>query len=112
MKRLQRNLRDHILVTGYGTKGSRAVEELLARGVDPGSIVVVDTDEEKLAEAQSLGCVVANGDATRDKTLRAVNIEQARHVTSIGALNLTVATHATLGCCQQQPKRRHLQVPS
>jgi voltage-gated potassium channel len=78
MKRLQRDLSGHILVTGYGTKGSRAVEELLARGVDPGCIVVIDKDEEKLAEAQSLGCIVANGDATRDRTLQAVHVGRAR----------------------------------
>ena len=78
MKRLQRDLRDHILVTGYGTKGSRAVEELLARGVDPADIVVVDKDEQKLAEAEALGCIVVEGDATRDKTLQAVHVERAR----------------------------------
>lgn len=78
MKRLQRDLRDHILVTGFGTKGSRAVEELLARGVDPGSVVVIDRDEEKLNEAEALGCIVVQGDATRDKTLQAVHAERAR----------------------------------
>ena len=78
MKRIQRDLRDHIIVTGYGTKGSRAVEELLARGNDPGSIVVIDTDEERVAAAAQLGCIVAQGDSTRDKVLTAVHVERAR----------------------------------
>ena len=78
MKRIQRGLSDHIIVTGFGTKGSRAVDELLARGTDPASIVVVDTDEDRLASAEALGCIVAHGDSTRDRTLKAINVERAR----------------------------------
>lgn len=78
MKRIQRNLSDHIIVTGFGTKGSRAVEELLARGAQPEQIVVIDIDEDRLATAESLGCITAKGDSTRDKTLKAAKIERAK----------------------------------
>lgn len=78
MKRIQRNLSDHIIVTGFGTKGSRAVDELLARGTDPADIVVVDTNADRLTAAEELGCIVAQGDSTRDKTLKAIHVERAK----------------------------------
>ena len=58
MAQLQRNLSDHIVIAGYGTSGSEAVDELIARGADPKCIVVIDQDEEALERAKSLGCAV------------------------------------------------------
>ena len=78
MKRLQRTLCDHVVVAGFGTSGSETVDELIARGTPPESIVVVDSDEEALERAESLGCAIVSADATRDKTLQAVHIERAR----------------------------------
>jgi len=78
MKRLQRTLCDHVIVAGFGTSGSEAVDELIARGTLPESIVVVDADEEALERAESLGCAIVDADATRDKTLQAVHIQRAR----------------------------------
>ena len=78
MARLQRNLGDHIVVAGYGTSGSEAVDELIARGTDPGKIVVMDCDAAALQRAESLGCAVLQADATRDQVLKAVRIDQAR----------------------------------
>lgn len=78
MKRLQRTLCDHVVVAGFGTSGSEAVDELIARGTPPESIVVIDASEEALERAESLGCAIVDADATRDKTLQAVHIERAR----------------------------------
>jgi len=78
MKRIQRKLCDHVIVAGYGTKNSRAVKELIEIGAEPNDIVVVDTSEARLEKAKALGCTVLNADATRDDTLRAVNIERAK----------------------------------
>ena len=78
MARLQKRLKDHIVVAGYGTSGSEAVAELIARGTDPACIVVVDPVAEALEAAESLGCMVLQGDATRDQTLEAVRIREAR----------------------------------
>nr|WP_243451005.1 potassium channel family protein [Sphingosinicella sp. CPCC 101087] len=78
MARIQNRLRDHVVVAGYGTSGSEAVSELIARGTDPSCIVVIDPDAEALESAESLGCAVMQADATRDKTLEAVRIVEAR----------------------------------
>src|SRR5918993_4397389 len=76
MKRIQRTLRDHIVVVGYGTKNSRAVQEMIDRGVEPETIVVIDANEERMQLAKAAGCTVLKADATRDATLRAVHIER------------------------------------
>jgi voltage-gated potassium channel len=78
MERIQRNLCDHVVVAGFGTSGSETVDELIARGTPAQSIVVIDSSEEALERAESLGCAILNADATRDKTLQAVRIEAAR----------------------------------
>lgn len=78
MRQLQKGLNNHLVVAGFGTSGSEAVAELVARGCDPGDIVVIDCEAEPLAQAEALGCMVLKGDATRDATLQAVHIERAR----------------------------------
>ena len=78
MQKLQATLTDHIVIAGAGTSGSEALDELIARGVEPGRIVVIDRDGDALERSESLGCLVLEADATRDKTLEAVRIAQAR----------------------------------
>ena len=80
MKRIQRSLSDHIVVVGYGTKNSRAVQELIDLDVLPETIVVIDTNDDRLLLAKAIGCTVLKADATRDETLRAVHVERAELV--------------------------------
>lgn len=80
MARIQGKLTDHIVVLGYGTSGSEAVAELIARGTDPHCIVVMDTEPDRLAAAEAVGCNVIEADATRDEHLQAVHIDRARTV--------------------------------
>ncbi|GAA0729065.1 potassium channel family protein [Sphingomonas japonica] len=77
MARIQRDLHDHIVVAGFGKTGSEAVDELMARGRDPSSIVVIDGDADNIARAEACGCNVLIGDATRDTTLQDVKIARA-----------------------------------
>ena len=78
MRRIQQKLTGHVIVTGFGTSGSQTVHELVARGTDPKRIVVIDLDEAALASAERCGCNVMQADATRDSTLHAARIENAR----------------------------------
>ncbi|MFN3818017.1 potassium channel family protein [Blastomonas sp.] len=77
MSRIQQGLTGHIVVLGFGTSGSEAVRELIARGTDPSCIVVIDQHDASLARAEAMGCNVLNADATRDETLRDVHIDRA-----------------------------------
>ena len=78
MERIQRNLSGHVIIAGFGTSGAEALDELLALGADPSDIVVIDPNAEALERPESLGCAIAEADATRDKTLQAVRVEEAR----------------------------------
>lgn len=80
MARIQEKLSDHVVVLGYGVSGSQSVEELIERGTDADKIVVVDPSEERLNEAEKLGVNVMVADATRDETLKAVRIQEAKNV--------------------------------
>jgi voltage-gated potassium channel len=80
MARIQEKLAGHVVVLGFGISGAESVNELIERGTDPHQIVVLDTSEERLAEAEALGCNVMAADATRDESLVAARIERARSV--------------------------------
>jgi voltage-gated potassium channel len=78
MQKLQKGLSGHIIIAGFGSSGSEAVAELVERGSDPADLVVIDCEEEALAQAHAYGCMVLQGDATRDATLQAVHVGRAR----------------------------------
>jgi len=80
MARIQATLTDHVVALGFGVSGSEAVAELIERGTDPACIVVIDSSDERLAVAEEMGCNVLNADATRDETLIAVRISEAKTV--------------------------------
>lgn len=78
MSIIQKTLTGHIVIAGFGVTGREAAEELIARGAEAGTIVVVDPAAKAVAEAEELGCTVLQGDATRDETLTAARVECAR----------------------------------
>lgn len=78
MSVIQRNLTDHVVVAGYGNSGSQAVDELICRGADPGCVVVIDSREAALRDAEGCGAIVMEGDATRNRALEAARIGQAK----------------------------------
>jgi voltage-gated potassium channel len=78
MGRLQRRLRDHIVICGYGHSGRIAARELVAKGCDPDCIVVIDLSEDALYDVAEAGYVGLRGDATHEGIIRASGIERAR----------------------------------
>ena len=78
MSVIQRHLEGHVVVAGYGTSGSEAVSELVRRGADPGSIVVIDEDVHALRAAEGCGTAVLEGNATRNAALEAVRVASAK----------------------------------
>jgi len=80
MNTIQRHLQGHVVVAGYGTSGSEAVSELVRRGADPKTIVVVDADLAALRSARECGATVMEGDATRNAALEAVQVARAKAI--------------------------------
>jgi voltage-gated potassium channel len=77
MRQIQKKLNGHTVIAGFGRHGSAAAAELVAGGLDPSRLVVIDCKEESCAEARELGAAVLQGDASSDAMLKAVHIERA-----------------------------------
>jgi voltage-gated potassium channel len=77
MRMIQKNLSNHIVLAGYGVSNSKSLEELLARGIDPRRIVVIDARQEAVDKAMECGVAVMLGDASRDEILAAAHVDRA-----------------------------------
>lgn len=80
IQRWRKNVRNHTIVIGYGTKGRSAVSALLADGVPANHIVVVDTDKASLARAENQGLVTVYGNGTKAEVLKIAGVGRARAV--------------------------------
>jgi voltage-gated potassium channel len=78
--RWRKNMEQHVVVIGYGTKGRSAVDTLVGNGLDKESIVVVDPSSVALGEAHANGLAVVTGDASRREVLRRAGVERAKQV--------------------------------
>ncbi len=80
LTRWRRNVKDHVIVCGYGTKGRSAVTALLETGFDKQRIVVVERDEALVRQAASSGLVAIEGSAARSAVLNDAHVKQAKAV--------------------------------
>ncbi|MGU7778769.1 potassium channel family protein [Burkholderia sp. PU8-34] len=80
MKRLQKQLTDHIVVCGYGLSGSIAVRELLESGVDPATVIVIDAQQQALEAATALGVTGLLGDPAHEDLLQQAQVRAAKAV--------------------------------
>lgn len=78
-RRRARHLRNHVIVVGLGSFGSRVVADLRSAGYD---VAVIERDENNryLSTAADLDVPVIFGDATLPQTLEAARVEHARAV--------------------------------
>jgi len=80
MQRLQRRLDGHVVICGFSNSGKSAVLELVAAGVAPEDILVIDRDEQQIRVAVEHGVVGLHGEATREEMLRVAAVERARGI--------------------------------
>ncbi|QDU78834.1 Voltage-gated potassium channel Kch [Polystyrenella longa] len=73
-------LSNHVIVCGFGRVGRILARELTESGQE---FVVIDTDQERLQEAENNGLFVIIGDATEEKILDAAGVKKARVVASV-----------------------------
>lgn len=76
----RRNMRNHTVVIGYGTKGRSAITTLRSHDIPADRIVVIDAKTAAVAEANRNGLAAFEGDATRRELLRRAEIGKAREV--------------------------------
>jgi voltage-gated potassium channel len=80
VSRWRRQLKDHIVICGYGTKGRAAVAALLETGYTKNRIVVVESRPEGVRQAQSNGLVTIEGNATRSAVLLEADVKNCKAV--------------------------------
>ncbi|MHC4876739.1 MAG: potassium channel family protein [Planctomycetota bacterium] len=73
-------LTDHAVVCGYGRVGRILARELVAAGQP---FVLIDTDQERLQEAELAGLFVLVGDATSEDVLESAGVKRARVLASV-----------------------------
>ncbi|MCW2754813.1 MAG: TrkA-N domain protein [Marmoricola sp.] len=78
--RWRKNMEQHVVVIGYGTKGRSAVDTLVKNGVDRDAVVIVDPSSIALGDAHADGFAVVTGDASRREVLRRAGVERAKQV--------------------------------
>jgi len=80
LDRWRRQVKDHYVICGYGTKGRSAVHALLDNGVPQDRIVVVETDAAAVRQAVHAGLTVIEGSATRSAVLSQAHVQRAKAV--------------------------------
>ncbi|MFI5759396.1 MULTISPECIES: potassium channel family protein [unclassified Streptomyces] len=80
LSRWRKNLRDHTVVVGFGTKGRSALQTLLATGVSKEQVVIVDPSAKVIDIANAEGFTGVVGDATRTEVLLRAEIQKARQI--------------------------------
>ncbi|MGA3020726.1 MAG: NAD(P)-binding protein [Candidatus Micrarchaeales archaeon] len=71
------DLRDHVIVCGYGLVGEKIVDILLQHNID---FVVIDIDTKKIELLNGKGIPTIYGDATSSKVLRSAGIDRAKAI--------------------------------
>ncbi|MFJ6797585.1 potassium channel family protein [Streptomyces sp. NPDC091268] len=80
LNRWRKNLRDHTVVVGFGTKGRSALQTLLATGLQKEQVVIVDPSAKVIDIANSEGFTGVVGDATRSEVLLRAELQKARQI--------------------------------
>ncbi|MGW7319972.1 potassium channel family protein [Streptomyces sp. NPDC054854] len=80
LSRWRKNLREHTVVVGFGTKGRSALQTLLATGLSREQVVIVDPSSKVIDIANAEGFTGVVGDATRSDVLLRAEIQKARQI--------------------------------
>jgi len=73
-------LSGHTIFCGFSRLGKQAAKELAERKTQ---IVIIDSNEQRIAEAESLGLLVIQGDATMDEVLLASGVTRAARLVTL-----------------------------
>lgn len=80
LSRWRKNLREHTVIIGFGTKGRSALQTLLATGLRKEQVVIVDPSSKVIDTANSEGFTGVVGDATRSDVLLRAELQKARQI--------------------------------
>ena len=97
MRQLQENLRDHVVLCGFGHSGWIAAQESVIKGTKPGHIVAIDARQDRVQLAADNGFIGLQGDATSEELLRKASVDKSKAViVSTGRDDTTILVILTL----------------
>lgn len=79
-RRWRQRVKNHTVICGFGATGQAAADDLIARGMKPEDIVVVDRSSDRIEAAAQQGLVGIVGDATHSDILQQAAIEEAASI--------------------------------
>ncbi len=80
MKKIQKNLDDHVVLCGFGHSGLVAAAESVAKGIPPEKIVVIDSKQERVQLAADNDYIGLLGDATSEDLMHKASVQTARSI--------------------------------
>lgn len=92
--RVMEHLHDHVIICGYGRMGQTLAHELYKAGL---AFVVIDRDEERIAQISTEGFLSHRGDATDEDVLEYTGIRRAKALATVlpqDALNVYITLTA------------------
>ncbi|HEX8551363.1 MAG TPA: NAD-binding protein [Abditibacteriaceae bacterium] len=92
--RVMEHLHDHVIICGYGRMGQTLARELQDAGM---SFVVIDRDEERVAQISVDGYLAHRGDATEESVLEYCGVQRAKTLATVlpqDALNVFITLTA------------------
>ena len=93
-QRTMEQLKNHVIICGYGRMGQALAAELAANEI---SFVVIDRDEERITQIEADGYIGVRGDATDESVLERVGILRAATLATVlpnDALNVFITLTA------------------
>lgn len=82
MEKRLAELKDHVIVCGYGRMGKNVCQEFSARGVE---FVLIDKSPEIVEEFRLTQGIPIHGDATQDDVLKRARVDSARALVAVAA---------------------------
>ena len=70
-------MRDHVIVCGFGIVGRMVVDSLLEHSIN---FVIIEVDPEVVKRIEELGYKMINGDATSSRVLKSAGISSAKAI--------------------------------
>lgn len=97
MKKIQKDLSNHVVIAGYGNTGRAAAHELVAKKLDKNQIIIIDPNQDAIADAAEDEFFGLLGDPSKESILSKAAITKAKHLliaTSRDDTNVLIALTA------------------
>lgn len=97
MTQLQKQLKNHVILCGFGHSGHIAAQEIVCKTQEASNIVAIDVREERIKLAAEAGYIGLHGDATSEELLHKAGIDDAKAViVSMGRDDTTILVILTV----------------